>query len=124
MSVAQLNQSLIYANKRVAYAWARYYAEVRLHLHEDHDNYDTLNRVADDRTIPEHIKEEMKTMAKALKKKWECPICIDFIADDKLDITNCGHYYCKPCLQGWKDAEKARGEDKWKCGVCNRKHNF
>jgi hypothetical protein len=124
MNANQLQQKLDYANKRVKFAWAKYYERVRGHLHDDHQHYDTFNRVADDRTIPEHIKEEMKTMAAALKKKWECPICLDFIADNQLDITNCGHFYCKPCLAGWKTAEKERGEDKWKCGVCNRKHNF
>ena len=52
--------------------------------------------------MPEHIKEELKNMAKELKKKWECPICYDFIADEQLLITNCGHYYCVPCLESWK----------------------
>jgi late competence protein required for DNA uptake (superfamily II DNA/RNA helicase) len=119
-----MDARVVSLNKQRAFAWAKYYEEVRLHLHDAHDHYNNYNRVADDRSIPEHIKNEMKEMAKALKKKWECPICLDFIEDEQLDITNCGHYYCKDCLKGWKDAEKARGEAKWKCGVCNRKHNF
>jgi hypothetical protein len=126
MNADQLRQKLIYANKRVAFAWAKYYEEVNQQLHADHAHYIVYNNVAaaDDVAIPAHIKDEMRAMATALKKKWECPVCMDFIEDANLEITNCGHYYCKPCLAEWKATEKARGEAKWKCGMCNRKHKF
>lgn len=124
MNAAQLQTRLDYANKRVKFAWAKYYEQVNHALHDAHDNYNTFNRVADDMAIPEHIKAEMKEMAIALKKKWECPVCVDMIADDNLEITNCGHYYCKPCLTAWKKACKDRGDPKWKCGMCNRSHGF
>jgi len=120
----RLQQQLIYANKRVKFAWAKYYEEVREQLHADHGNYDTFNRVADDKDIPAHIKEEMKAMAVALKKKWECPVCMDMIEHDDLVITNCGHYYCKGCLDNWKQTCRNNGETKWSCGMCNRKHKF
>ena len=78
----------------------------------------------EDKCIPEHVKEEMKQMAVALGKKWDCPFCMEMIENDNLEITNCGHFYCKPCLTAWKDQYKQRGETKWKCGVCNRSHNI
>ena len=56
-----------------------------------------------DATIPTHIKEEFLKMGAELKKTWECPICIDMIQPDNLEITNCGHYFCKPCLEGFKE---------------------
>ena len=115
---------LDYAKKQKAFAWAKYYEEVNNALHGDHQNYNTFNRVADDMAIPEHIKVEMKTMATALKKKWECPVCIDMIDDGDLEITNCGHYYCKACLTAWKKTCKDRGDPKWKCGMCNRSHGY
>ena len=124
MNAQQLQQKLDYANKRVKFAWAKYYEEVNDALHGDHQHYATFNRVADDRAIPEHIKEEMKAMATALKKKWECPVCMDMIEDGDLEITNCGHYYCKPCLVAWKKTCKDRGDAKWKCGMCNRSHGY
>jgi len=119
-----LQRSLTYANKKVKFAWAKYYEQVNDALHNAHEQYDTFNRVADDKSIPEHIKTEIKEMAKALKKKWECPVCMDMIADEQLEITNCGHYYCKDCLESWKQTCKDRGDDKWKCGMCNRQHKF
>jgi len=124
MSVQQLTMKLQYANKRVKFAWAKYYESVNAQLHGDHAHYTTYNTVASDTAIPEHIKTEMRTMATELKKKWECPVCMEMIDDGDLEITNCGHFYCKPCLAGWKQTEKNRGEQKWKCGVCNRKHGF
>jgi hypothetical protein len=123
-TIPELQTKLQWANKRVAFAWAKYYEQVNNALHDDWIHYNDYNRVADDRSIPEHIKVELKEMAKALQKKWECPVCMDFIADGVLDITNCGHYYCKPCLEAWKKAEKDNGKDKWSCGMCNRKHKF
>ena len=124
MNAQQLQNKLDWANKRVRFAWAKYYEQVNLELHNDHQNYDTFNRVADDKSIPEHIKTELKDMAIALKKKWECPVCMDMIDDAQLEITNCGHYYCKECLNAWKETCKNQGSDKWKCGMCNRQHKF
>ena len=123
-TILSLQNRLNNQKKRTAYAWHRYYVAVRDDLHDDHDNYDRIERITTDDAIPTHIKTELTEMAKLLKKKWECPICLDFIPNDKLDITNCGHFYCEPCLTGWKNTQKDNGEDKWKCGVCNRKHNF
>jgi hypothetical protein len=122
--LASTRNQLHFANKRVSFAWAKYYEQVNRQLHDDHDHYDRFNRVADDKEVPEHIKTEMKTMATALKKKWECPVCMDMIEDADLEITNCGHFYCKPCLTGWKQTCKDRGDAKWSCGMCNRKHKF
>jgi hypothetical protein len=120
----QLTLKLNWARKQKAYAWAKFYETTRGVLHDDHAHYATFNQVADDRSIPEHIKTTMKETATALKKKWECPICVDMIDDDDLEITNCGHFYCKGCLAQWQAASKARGDAKWKCCSCNRKHAY
>ena len=119
-----LQKKLDWANKRVKYAWAKYYDQVNHALREDHVHYDTLSRVADDRSIPEHIKTQLKEMSMALKKKWECPVCLDMIDNEALEITNCGHYYCKYCLAQWKTTCSVNGSTTWKCGMCNRRHKL
>jgi hypothetical protein len=119
-----LQRQLDYANKRVKFAWAKYYEEVNGELRADRQHYQRYNKISIEPSIPQHIKEEMKEMAIALKKKWECPVCMDMIEDTELIITNCGHYYCKTCLESWKKTCKDRGEAKWKCGMCNRTHKF
>ena len=126
MDANTLQRRLEWANKRTKFAWAKYYEQVNGALHEAHEQYDRVERwsAPDDVSIPAHIKQEMKEMAKALKKQWECPVCADFIADGDLVITNCGHYYCKACLDQWKATEQRNGNPKWTCGMCNRKHKF
>jgi len=115
---------LDYARKQRAYAWAQFY-EARREQHQgDYEQYEVARRVADVEGVPVHIKAEMKEMAVALKKQWDCPICVDFIPLDTLDITNCGHFYCKPCLAQWKTTEKQNGKEKWKCCKCNREHKY
>lgn len=126
MNAEQLKRKLDYANKRVKFAWARYYTEVRVHNQNDYIQYvfytKTIER--DAQVIPIHIKNEMIEMATKLKKQWECAVCLEFISHEVLEMTNCGHFYCKECLETWKTTQKNNGNDKWKCGVCNKKHNF
>jgi len=123
-TIESLTRRLDYANKRVAFAWAKYYSVVNADLHEAHATYATYTRVVSEDALPEHIKSEMREMATALKKKWECPCCLDMIDDGDLEITNCGHFYCKGCLTTLKQTQKTAGKEKWECAVCRRKHNY
>lgn len=101
------------AEKQRRFAWAKYYERVNNDLHGDRTIYQTITRTSED--MPTHIKNEFIEMATALKKKWECPICLDFIPNDALEITPCGHFYCKGCLA----QVKAQGDPK--CSICRRK---
>lgn len=117
-----LTNRLNYANKKCKYAWAKYYESVTQNLQDDREQYTQLTKIIE--VIPNHLKIEMKEMADKLKKKWECPICMDFIETDNLEITNCGHFYCKECLENLKNSFKEKEEDKWNCAVCRKKHGF
>ena len=122
--VQTLTQRLNWANKRVSFAWAKVYETANDRHEADWNNYRIVEKTVIEQSIPEHIRTELKSMAEKLKKEWECPVCMDFIPQSELEITNCGHYYCKGCLTAWKETEKRNGNDKWKCGSCNRKSNF
>ena len=124
LTLPQALNKLAWSKKQTSYAWAKFYTQVNAQLHDDHGNHDTFNRVADDKSVPEHLKTELKAMATALAKKWECPVCIDMISDANLEITNCGHFYCRPCLAAWQKQQRDGGKAKWKCGMCNREHGF
>jgi hypothetical protein len=129
-SVEKLTTSLQYARKQKAFAWAKYYEQVNGAHHADHGAVVVYERIVEDASIPVHIKDEMKTMAIALKKKWECPVCTEMIDDGQLEITNCGHYYCKPCLtqhiahQASQVDARGQPKKKWECATCRRKHGF
>lgn len=68
-----------------------------------------------------YVKNQLIEMSAELKKVWECPICLEFIPKDNLDITPCGHYYCKGCLDLLKKRVNPDGEPN-RCAVC--RHTF
>jgi hypothetical protein len=127
LTPAQLQQKLTYANKRVAFAWAKYYEAKNADHHGAVSTHTTLTTTISDPHIPTHIKATLTEMATALKKKWECPVCLDMIEEGHLAITNCGHIYCDDCLETLKAHARASNpapDAKWECSVCRRKHKF
>ena len=122
--VDRIRNQLNYSKKQTAYAWANHYVYVEKQLIDAIDNRRRLTQVETEEAIPTHIKEQMKEMATLLKKKWECPICLNMIEDGQLEITGCGHFYCRSCLDLHQQASKAQGEPKWKCATCRKKHNY
>lgn len=123
-NIAQAVRQLEYERKRTRFAWAKYYEVLNTELTTEHRAYETYNRIAGDEGIPEHIKAELKEMGELLHKKWECPVCLDMIEPGQLEITNCGHYYCRECLRRWSGIFYQRREPKWDCCVCKRKHGY
>jgi hypothetical protein len=107
LTLAQALQKLDWSKKRCKFAWAKYYETLNQAHDTDHAQHRAITRVVSEDAIPAHIKAELKEMALTLKKKWDCPICLEFIPDGTLEITNCGHYYCKPCLTQLQASEKA-----------------
>ncbi|GAG57413.1 unnamed protein product, partial [marine sediment metagenome] len=75
-----------------AFAWAKYYEECEMNLDADRKKYHTIVKVRDETELPPHLIDEFMEMTSALRKKIECPICLEII--DELKITSCGHKYC------------------------------
>ena len=113
----KMQQQLEYAIKGRKFAWAKYYEMVNQAHRQDGGHYRKIQNLTND-AIPTHIKTMLTDMAQELKMKWECPVCLDFIADGSVAITNCGHIYCTPCLEQLK---KITTGSKWKCAMCKRK---
>lgn len=127
-TIASLTTSLTYARKRTAFAWAKYYEATNADHHGAVVHHAVLQSNIADPAIPKHIKNALTEMAGELKKKWDCPICSDMIPDGGLEISNCGHFYCKPCLVSlkafWATKPESESKGKWECGVCRRKHKL
>jgi hypothetical protein len=100
--------------RKFKWAFAQYMEVEREWNRSAYTQYQTIRRSADDKTIPQHIKDEFVEMAASLKKQWECPICLEFIQPDTLEITPCGHKYCKGCLT------QLKAQPEPKCAVCRR----
>jgi hypothetical protein len=109
-------------NKRRAFAWAKYFELANRQHEQAYDHYTTIREVITNITnhdLTDFVKKQLIDMGAELKKTWECPICLDFIAKENLDITPCGHYYCKGCLEQLKKRPDEDGQVK--CGVCRHK---
>lgn len=106
--------------KQKSFAWAKYYSAQSSRLAADYSNYRLLQLIKEDseaKSIPEHIVKSIADMGAALKKTWDCSICMEIIKPDQLEITNCGHFFCKECI---KEHKKRSGLD-CKCPNCRRK---
>ena len=104
---------------RMKFAWAQVYQ----HRRDNHElSLDVLrlmrqlNAVGSaESTIPSHLKTEIEEMAETLRKNYECPICLEVISKGELEITSCGHKYCKNCYTALTQNPDC------KCAVCRRK---
>lgn len=51
--------------------------------------------------------------------RWECPICLDFLGQGNLEVTLCGLFYCKSCLQALQAAPRAAAQRHSRCCGCS-----
>lgn len=108
-------QKLVNMNKRRAFAWAKYYELANEEHNRDYDHYQVIRSVVVRTELDEFVKKQLIEMGEELKKAWECPVCMEFIPKEQLDITPCGHYFCKGCLVRVKEQPTCE------CPVCRRK---
>lgn len=102
------------AKRGRAFAWAKYYEAVIGDHNFNIGQYTAItNTYVGETELPKHLCDEFAAMAMALKKKIECPICLEVIQTEPngvLKITNCGHKYCEPCYDQID-----------KCAICRKK---
>lgn len=115
-----MNNAVEQMKRRMKFAWAKYYESNRENhdiIWDYHDRLQRLTRLTTEQsnTLPTHIKQEIEEMAEAMRKSYECPICMDMIQKGELEITNCGHKYCKACLE-----QLVKSHDP-KCAICRKK---
>jgi len=103
--------------KAKKYAWGKYYGEMRDNLISQTNEYKLLEQLNNNIEIPNNIKLEYCEMLNKLKKNIECPICMTVINPQELSITNCGHKYCKECLDKLIDRTN-------KCAMCRKKLKY
>jgi hypothetical protein len=102
------------------YAWCRFYEECsythKLILEQNKRILRLVNEPLPQYINPEmelaYIKKEMEDITYLLSNPYNCPICIELIPKGELDITNCGHKYCKKCLTKLKEMPEP------KCAIC------
>ena len=94
------NNTINNLKRQRAFAWGKYYEEVNRNLDADRNTYLTYQNVSEGgEPLPKHFTEWVESLMSELKKKIECPICLDIIGEGKLKISNCGHKYCESCFE-------------------------
>ena len=107
-----LQRQLAWSKKQTSYAWAKYYDSERERLVSDIQAYTEIDSLPPE--TPQFVLDQLKEFHIELKKKIECPICLETINPDVLEISKCGHKYCKDCLDQLKQTTK-------KCAICRKK---
>lgn len=98
------------------FAWAKVYEGYR----EQWDTYDRIRRLKAelekaDGGVPKHFADMFVEMAVELKKKFECPVCLEDVERETFAVSSCGHIYCKACYERLCESEDP------KCAICRRK---
>jgi len=106
------------AKKQRAFAWAKYYNQMA----DEAENANIIVNMVQiphdppaTREMPPHITQEFYEMACALRKKYECPCCLELVNKNTIKITFCGHIYDATCLNILKSQADP------KCAVCRKK---
>ena len=106
-------------DRRRKQAWAKYYQIEREQAENSVIIVNVIGRTEDGNlveksSLPLHITEEYYSMAEQLNKKYTCPICLDLVNRETIDITYCGHIFHKECLEASKQIKK-------ECPYCRQK---
>ncbi|NBW15361.1 MAG: hypothetical protein EBR82_45935 [Caulobacteraceae bacterium] len=118
-TIATLQRQIQNERRRTGFAWAKYYSSLNEEHTEAISQHRRLVETITEEAVPTHIKTILTEMSDELKRKWSCPICLDFIPEGGLEITSCGHFYCRPCVTALKDNAHAGADVQ--CAVCRRK---
>jgi len=105
------NNSINNLKRQRAFAWAKYYEQVAQTLDDNRTTYLSYQNVSEGgEPLPKHFTDWVEGLMIELKKKIECPVCLDIIGEGKLKISNCGHNYCSDCFVKLD-----------KCAICRKK---
>jgi hypothetical protein len=109
----KIKNQLNYERKKTAFAWGQYYGELEDRQVITIIRYEKLQEINANAETPQFIIDEMKDMIEKLKLELECPICFDIIDPKQIEITRCGHKYCKKCADTIRKTTQ-------KCALCKK----
>jgi len=100
--------------KKAKQGWAFYYRLMEAE-HQTQVIYSERLIEVSTQEMPEHIKTEILDLLSQVKAKVDCPICLEVIPEGQIDITKCGHKFCKSCLLEVKRRPNPE------CSICRKK---
>jgi hypothetical protein len=103
------------AERARKFAWAKFFESEREQHEAIQGQYQRLSSVLAPEGIPIFVQNELKEMMEELRKKIDCPVCLNEIAPSDIAFSKCGHKFCADCLNRCKENEPPN------CAVCRRK---
>ena len=64
----------------------------------------------------EYLKSQFIEMYDKLKEYTECPVCMETLTKDNIEVPKCGHTICKTCI------ETIKSQPEPKCPNCRKKY--
>ena len=111
ISMTTHNRLLNNMDKRRRLGWAKYFEEWNESHTRQVENYEsqmeTFSEIEVIEAVPQFIKDDMEQMIVKLRLEIECPVCMEIIdaQGGQLEITKCGHKFCKDCIKRVKESE-------------------
>jgi hypothetical protein len=106
--------------KKSKMGWASYFRELENSQNNAVIIWQVVNKVnkevnEEGNELTDYAQGQIQELLIQLKKQIECPICLEVINPKEVVMTNCGHKYCKQCLNTIKTGAKPE------CAVCRQK---
>jgi hypothetical protein len=76
---------------------------------------DTQGKLPAREDIPSHITTQFYDMAVKLNETYTCPVCLELVNKETINISFCGHIFCKDCLEHIKKSDNPL------CAICRKK---
>ena len=94
--------------------WAKYFAELESNQERDIIYYEQVKYLPVE-GMTDFAQQQIGELLIKLKASIDCPVCLETIAPDQIEMTACGHKFCKSCLSAIKERPEP------KCAICRGK---
>lgn len=94
--------------------WAKYYAELEQNQGYSIMYYEQVKEMPVN-DMNEYAQEQIRNLLIELKKSIDCPICMETIDPKNIEMTACGHKYCKQCINTIKQSNNPE------CAICRNR---
>ena len=99
----QLIRKCLSLERRRKMGWGKYFAEVNNNVNMNIDVMGDIRDALNNEEIPIHFQMKFKELVDKYKHKYECPICLEDLNTNTMEITKCGHLFHKNCINSWKN---------------------
>ena len=94
--------------------WAKYYCELESNQVSQVVYYEQVKELPVN-DMSDYAQAQIQELLIQLKKQIECPVCLETINPKEIEMTACGHKYCKQCINTIKAGANPE------CAICRNR---